>query len=248
MAKKDETKVAKTEVDETTVEAKEEAVTEANTEAQIDELIEKFNTQFVDFAEITKIDASEKEDLVKDIKTRFEHEMSYWRKDKGYQIADAKHANYVLTLIRDWNNKYAQWSRAEYRGVVRFAEQLKKINLKEGDNLELDFAAVTYLYALMMKPAGAGIESAQWMYDAEYDANPQLPEQAERNYLTYSEVLEVLAQHMNDIAKSDKKIQVIQQEWGMAEGLMKLNYKFDTDSLDAWATFFEKLKNEPELK
>lgn len=248
MAKKDETKVAKTEVDEATVEAQEEIADDVNAEAQIDELIEKFNAQFADFAEITKIDASEKEELVKDIKERFEHEMSYWRKDKAYQIADAKHAEYVLALIRDWNNKYAQWSRAEYRGVVRFAEQLKKIILKDGDNLELDFAAVTYLYALMMKPAGAGLESAQWMYNSEYEGIPQLPAQEERTYLTYSEVLEVLAQHMNDIAKSDKKIQVIQQEWGMAEGLMKLNYKFDTDSLDAWVNFFEKLKNEPELK
>lgn len=146
-------------------------------------------------------------DDIKSFKEDFENE---YKELCGltYCIADADSALSVAEFLLDWNTNYVNWRKDLWKGVIKFDEVIRDIidNIHNNTNrtapLEIDYAALSYLYMTMMEPAGVGLKSAKDM---------------EKIDPTYSAILEAIGTNVDMFNQRKEYIDLLQRRWAFAE-------------------------------
>lgn len=122
-----------------------------------------------------------------------------------YEIAKPDKALEYAEWLREWNTNHVALPQNYWVGCLKFEEVIvgiiDKLKKEPKENLEFDYAALTYVYNLMMGPVGFGIGYAKWMLD---------------NQKTYTDILETLNSHMETINLIRKKIALLQIKWSLA--------------------------------
>lgn len=213
-----------------------------NPEKPVDwsKLISSFNRHFGSLATVSKVeDENEQKNLCEQCHAEWENARKELYEKKEFLICDGTQAKATMEMLQDWNTNYVAWAGNHYLGVVKFADAIKKLidDYKDDEDFVVDFPALSWLYLSMQKPAGLGYASAVWFNEQE----EKKPEK-----LTYSEVFGVVKSHMAEVAREDKKIQILQQVWGMAEGGFRLDFKFDINDSEKMLDFFNLVTTAPE--
>ena len=209
-------------------------------DADYTKLISSFNKHFGEFATVSRVtDDKEKKLLSEQCKAEFENEVNKWQKEREYDICGPAQALNTILMLREWNKNHVAWRGNQYIGVVKFEEAIKKLEeeYKEGEDLILDFGALSWLYTSLQTVAGIGLESALWWKDNETKAD---------DCLTITEVKNAVTNHMAEVARADKKIQILQQVWLMAESGLRLDFKFDINDYEKMLDFFSLVTSTPE--
>ena len=187
-----------------------------NEKAQREKLINEYNR--VNTLSQIDEDIIPTDEDVKQYQKEFEDEYNNLT-TKTYCIADAESALRVAKFLQKWNREKVRWHKDLWKGVLKFDEEISKLIEKvetdpDPNGLIIDYPALTYLYMVMMEPAGVGIESAKEM---QYIDNE------------YSTILETIGHHIDTFNVNKQYIDLLQQKWAFACQGYKLNILIDID-------------------
>lgn len=154
---------------------------------------------------------------VKNAKSAFENKTKELQEKKDYLIADKPNALRVAKFLREFN-KNSFWEGRMFVGVLRFDDQIAQFinEFKEDDpvDLILDFGAVQYIFLVMDKYKGQGIEAARHMGEI-WD-----------EYVPIYDRLHELVDWYNEENNKCKDLQMV---WGMMEQGYYMHVMTDTE-------------------
>lgn len=202
-------------------------------------VIDEFNKSMSDYAVLR--DGPVSQEFKDQCKKDFEDEMNKV-KNMTFEIANKERALDVAHFLQEYNKTIIHWEKMAWKGVIYFDQIIgnKIAELeKELAPLVFDYGALTFLYGSMMNPSGYGLESARVMEVLE--TIPEGQEDDPENAVTYSAILEKIGKHIDFLKAEDKKINVLQQRWAIAESGIYMDIR--VKELEDYVNFYEQLKS-----
>lgn len=161
------------------------------------------------------------------------------RKEYDEAVDETKARTYILAtaegdcarrtadLLIKWNTKYNPWVDGAWRGVMTFDKFMKEklTELKDGDDLVIDYNTLVFLYQSMSHPTGIGMESAKYMAELEnYDLEKNEIREVEFP-VTFSGILEKVQTEVNMLTAIDKKLTILRERVNLAYAGLRMDLK-----------------------